>query len=316
MDKPTVSVCIPVFNNQETIKSAIDSVLKQDYKDFEIIVSDNHSDDDTCEIVKKIGEKRIKLYQNKENIGWRLNSSRAFELASGEYIVTLHANTMFKKGYLKRVAELFEKNPSVGIIHFISEEQKRRYFKNRELMKADDYYSAIANLRVVPPPTETAYRREAIMGTGYYEKDYWTCEARLGMNIAKKGYDVLIVGETYVDYSLETKKKDSQRVENLMMMFDNTYNFFNEFKNDKKINKQDAYYLKGSVINAFLFLYRCYLDNHNKLLKKAISNAERRITNNKEFRHAKTRIFIGKLEMHIRRIIKRALTTIRKAASH
>ncbi|MCX6709511.1 MAG: glycosyltransferase family 2 protein [Candidatus Woesearchaeota archaeon] len=310
MKAPSISVCIPVFNNRNSIRGSIKSILSQDYRDFEIIVSDNHSDDGTYEELKRIKDKRLRIFRNPKNIGWRLNSNKALSLAKGKYVVTLHADDYFRQGYFRKVVQIFEKNTAIGSIHFISNAEKAKYFGNKRLICADEYYSKIASLRMVPHPIKTAYRREAIINSEYYEKDYWTGEARLAMNIAEKGYPVYIEGETYVDMAKEKKWGDSQRTENVILMFENTYDFLKELTGDKKITKRDMNLLKESVIRAFLLLYRYYINRKEPELKKALADAGRKINKSDEFEKFRLKIFFGKIEVRIRILIKNTLTKL------
>jgi glycosyltransferase involved in cell wall biosynthesis len=61
---PKVTICVPVRNGARTIRRTLDSVLAQDYPNFEVIVSDNCSDDDTADIVKEYKEQGVQYYYN------------------------------------------------------------------------------------------------------------------------------------------------------------------------------------------------------------------------------------------------------------
>jgi glycosyltransferase involved in cell wall biosynthesis len=84
---PLVSVGLPVFNGQNYIRQAIDSILNQDFQDFELIISDNASTDDTGSICQEYArmDKRVRYYRNESNIGAAPNHNRVFEMASAQY---------------------------------------------------------------------------------------------------------------------------------------------------------------------------------------------------------------------------------------
>jgi len=84
-----VSIGLPVFNGEKGLNSAINSLLEQDYSNFEIIISDNGSTDSTPKICKTFVEKdrRIKYFRSEENRGAIWNFNRVFELSSGEYFM-------------------------------------------------------------------------------------------------------------------------------------------------------------------------------------------------------------------------------------
>lgn len=87
--KPLVTIAIPVFRGARYIRMAIDSVLAQTFKDFELLIVDNCSDDETVSIVFSYSDPRIVLIRNKENIGAVLNWNKCLTLAKGRYIKIL-----------------------------------------------------------------------------------------------------------------------------------------------------------------------------------------------------------------------------------
>lgn len=89
MRRPFFSILIPTYNRSSTLKCAIESVLLQSFDDFEIIVIDDCSPDDTQEVVKSFQDKRIRYYRNKKNLGTEGNIKKAFSYPKGEYIFTI-----------------------------------------------------------------------------------------------------------------------------------------------------------------------------------------------------------------------------------
>lgn len=108
MNNPKISVCIPVYNGAEFIKEAIDSVLKQTYQDYELLVIDNCSTDNTVEIVNSINNPKIRLIRNSENIGLIPNWNKALENANGKYIKILPADDFIYPDCLKLQAEILD----------------------------------------------------------------------------------------------------------------------------------------------------------------------------------------------------------------
>lgn len=88
---PKVSICIPVYNREEMIKSALDSCVNQTYRDIEIVVVDNKSTDSTFSVALDYAKRdeRIKVYQNSENIGGLRNFYESVLKSTGEYVVLL-----------------------------------------------------------------------------------------------------------------------------------------------------------------------------------------------------------------------------------
>ena len=69
IESPLISVLLSVYNDDKNIKTSIDSILSQSYKNIELLVMDDSSTDKTHEILKEIKDSRIKIFRNKENIG-------------------------------------------------------------------------------------------------------------------------------------------------------------------------------------------------------------------------------------------------------
>ncbi len=86
---PLVSIGLPVYNGERFIQRALDSLLAQDYPNFELIISDNASTDRTAEICFACQAKddRVRYYRNDTNIGMMSNFKRVLDLARGEYFM-------------------------------------------------------------------------------------------------------------------------------------------------------------------------------------------------------------------------------------
>ncbi len=89
MNKPLFSVVIPTYKKPSYLKLAIQSVLNQSLKNFELIIIDDSSKDKTREIVNSFNNKKILYIENKSNIGVALNIKKAFSIAKGKYIFLL-----------------------------------------------------------------------------------------------------------------------------------------------------------------------------------------------------------------------------------
>jgi glycosyltransferase involved in cell wall biosynthesis len=114
---PSVSVGIPVYNGSDYIAEAIGSVLGQTFSDFELIVCDNCSTDNTAVIVRSFDDPRIRYIRNSENLGLVGNSNRCLELARGNYISILHHDDIMMPDNLKRKVRLLNEHSDVGLVH-------------------------------------------------------------------------------------------------------------------------------------------------------------------------------------------------------
>ena len=85
--RPLVSVGVPVYNGERELPRALDAMLAQDLEDFELIISDNASEDGTAEIARAYAARdlRVRYYRSERNRGLVWNFNRVFELSSGKY---------------------------------------------------------------------------------------------------------------------------------------------------------------------------------------------------------------------------------------
>lgn len=114
-----VSVCIPAFNAADYLRQAVESVLVQDYRDYEIVIVDNCSTDHTESLVselQQLSKGRICFYQNNRNIGLVGNLNRCLEYAKGAYIKFLCADDMLLPGCIEKMAAGLDLYPSVKLV--------------------------------------------------------------------------------------------------------------------------------------------------------------------------------------------------------
>lgn len=114
---PLVSVIIPTFNRAALVKESIESVLSQTFQDFEIVVIDDGSTDETRETVSNIPSDKI-FYIYQQNTGPAAARNAGIRIAKGKYIAFLDSDDLWLPTKLEKQLELFEKlSPEVGLVH-------------------------------------------------------------------------------------------------------------------------------------------------------------------------------------------------------
>lgn len=113
MRAPKLSIGFPVYNGEKYLRSALDSILQQDYTDFEIIISDNASQDSTGEICRRYAEtdNRIRYQRLEVNQGAARNYKIVFEQARGEYFKWAAHDDVCLPGFLRRCVEVLDQAP-------------------------------------------------------------------------------------------------------------------------------------------------------------------------------------------------------------
>lgn len=116
---PRVSIGLPVYNGDRYLAQALDSLLGQTFRDFELIISDNGSTDATEAICTAYAERdqRIRYYRNEQNRGLAWNFNRTFDLASGEYFKWANHDDLWAPEFLERCVEVLDARPDVVLAH-------------------------------------------------------------------------------------------------------------------------------------------------------------------------------------------------------
>lgn len=114
---PMVSVVMPVYNGARTLRDAIDSVLAQTFRDFEFIVVDDASTDDSAEIVRSYGD-RIRFVRRRTNSGiCAVARTEALSRARGRYIAFIDQDDLWDPRKLERQVAFMEAHPELPLSH-------------------------------------------------------------------------------------------------------------------------------------------------------------------------------------------------------
>ena len=115
----TLQVGLPVYNGENYLADALDSLLAQTFADFEIIVSDNGSTDGTCAIGERFAaaDARVKFHRYEQNRGAAWNFNHVFELSSSPYFKWAAHDDLHDPEYIERCLDLLEREPDVGLCY-------------------------------------------------------------------------------------------------------------------------------------------------------------------------------------------------------
>lgn len=112
---PEISVILPVYNGEKYLRDAIDSILNQTFMDFELIIIDDGSRDDSASIIKSYQDKRIILIQQR-NKGLSAALNVGISKSSGKYIARMDADDISLPQRLEKQISFLEKHPDIGIV--------------------------------------------------------------------------------------------------------------------------------------------------------------------------------------------------------
>ncbi len=113
--KPLVSVLMSVYNAEKYLKEAIQSVLTQTYENFEFIIVDDGSEDNSLSIINQIKDERIRLIVNEKNKGLIYSLNKGLETAVGKYVIRMDADDISDPERFDTQIRYMEKHPEIGI---------------------------------------------------------------------------------------------------------------------------------------------------------------------------------------------------------
>lgn len=115
---PKVSVLMSVYNGRHFLSETISSILNQSYKDFEFIIVDDGSFDDSIKIISDFSNKdnRIKFTKNEKNLGLTMSLNKGLSFSSGEYIARIDAGDLSAPDRLKKQVDFLDNNKDIGLV--------------------------------------------------------------------------------------------------------------------------------------------------------------------------------------------------------
>ncbi|HME58806.1 MAG TPA: glycosyltransferase [Terracidiphilus sp.] len=204
-----VSVVMPAYNASQFISQAIESVLAQTWSDFELIIIDDGSTDNTREIAEKYAARdaRVRVY-TQPNQGFALTLHRGFDLAANEWVFRMDADDLMRPNRIERQLAFIAEHPELAVAsslnHYIDS-------KNRVIGKSvsplttheavDKLFAANELIGFSHPAA--ALRKSAVMAVGGFRKQFWPAEdIDLWNRLVEKGYKILVQPEYLLDYRM------------------------------------------------------------------------------------------------------------------
>src|SRR6266540_4481315 len=111
---PRLTIGVPVYNGGSLLSEMLQSLVRQTFTDFEMVISDNASTDDTSEIARRFadGDRRVRYHRNDTNIGAAPNFNRVFQLANNRgYFKWAGHDDLYKPTYLERCIDVPDREP-------------------------------------------------------------------------------------------------------------------------------------------------------------------------------------------------------------
>lgn len=173
---PKISVVMPVYNGENYLTEAIDSILSQTFTDFELLIINDGSSDRSEQIIQSYPDDRIVYIKNEKNIGLIKTLNKGLDLAKGEYIARMDQDDISHPERFSRQVALLEENLEIGVcgtwFTLFSENGKDRVIKHPESHKSIKIGLIIKSLIGHP----TVMMRKNAMNNYRYDVNYQAAE--------------------------------------------------------------------------------------------------------------------------------------------
>lgn len=225
-DFPRVTVCVPVRNGARTISRTLDSILAQDYPNFEIIVSDNCSDDETAKIVQEYSARGIRYYLNPHNLYYGENNwNHVLALATGPLIALYHADDIYMPATVRKQAEFLTAHPDVSAVFTMMQaidEQDRpirmgsmrlpEELRGQDRFGFPDYFNAVLKYCTFTPVPTMMTRRAVLDKAGNFrwQKYATAADVDLYLRMARQCGPIGVIDEPLHHYRVAERQVSSQ----------------------------------------------------------------------------------------------------------
>ena len=177
LDKvPAIAVVMPVYNRAAVVGRAIESVLTQDFSDFELIVVDDGSTDDTPAVVQSIDDPRLRFMRLPANAGGNVARNRGIESVTAPLIAFLDSDDIYLPHKLGTVVRTFQDRPGIDVLldSFIKRYPERvradLALRNPVLDNNDHILEALFNRRIWKATPGITARRNAVLNAGLFDE--------------------------------------------------------------------------------------------------------------------------------------------------
>jgi glycosyltransferase involved in cell wall biosynthesis len=208
-EPPLLSYIILVYNYRSYVVEAIRSVLEQTIQDFEIVVVDDASADDSAEVVRSFTDTRIRLLHNERNMGGGWSYNRAVTAARGKYLVNLDADDWVEPDKAEKQLEAFSKDPQLDIIGTYIRAIDKDGQRHPDAMELESHCNRPLDLNaidswIVQNPlcrSSTMMRRDTHLRIGLDDPTIvYTCDFELWTRALREGCKFTLLPEVLCNY--------------------------------------------------------------------------------------------------------------------
>lgn len=213
---PKVTVLIPVYNGEKYLHEALDSILNQSFKDFELLIIDDASADTSAAIIQSYSDPRIRLFKNEQNLGIAATLNQGMHLSRGKYIARMDCDDISHPSRLKKQVAFLDRNPDVAacgtFIKTLGEVKSRTliYPKYSEEIQCTLLFgSALAHPSVMF--RKTSLEAQCLL---YDENQKYVEDYELWVRLLEHGLKLTNLGEVLLTYRFHPNPHQAEQINN------------------------------------------------------------------------------------------------------
>ncbi len=237
---PLVSICIPTYNQTKYLINTLDSVISQNFKDFEIIVSDDSTTDNVRQLVLNYQAKGIKInyYHNNPSLGSPKNWNSAVNKALGKYIKIMHHDEWFESPEsLGKLVAVIENNPSSVVFsagYSIYKGYKRDFIPKLEYIELinQEPIDLIIN-NYIGCPSAIIYPRDCAVS---FDENYiWLVDVDFYIQLLEKKYKFVYLTECLYTSMIDDHNITNKCLDNFELQLDEYSRLYIKYVSKKSL---------------------------------------------------------------------------------
>ncbi|NJM71923.1 MAG: glycosyltransferase [Scytonema sp. RU_4_4] len=232
---PKVSVVMSVYNGDQYLQESIESILNQTFTDFEFIMIDDGSIDNSWEILTEYAkqDQRVKLFKNTENIGLTKSLNKGLKLAQGEYVARQDADDVSLPERFEKQVEFLEQAPEVVLVSCnidLIDQEGRLLGKQQRACDRDLVSWYLLFYNHLAGHSQVMFRQKLVSDLGGYSEDYrYSQDYELWSRLIKVG-DIVILSD-----ALLKQRRHEKSISSAKKLDQDTYSLSNSKRNIKQL---------------------------------------------------------------------------------
>lgn len=303
--KPFFSVCIPTYNRANFLPEAIESILAQNFTDFELIVCDNASTDHIQKVVEKYQDKRIRYVHYKDLVNMWANHNRCINLAQAEWLIFLHSDDSLdnkalsllshKINELENIDALVMAENNLGCTQVISKIDPTFYQKKDYRITQNSLVAFLVSDGFTP--SGALFRKSRFQKLGEFKENtysigkktycYWS-DTALELSWAMQNANVFISKDSWMNYSRGGQSEFQKMATHISYYKSHKIVFDQYFQSvcTERFNLLTLNLRRLDSHQQILFLKRCLQSNYRKeanLLERSLNISASKSLGNREY---------------------------------